>query len=220
MKWQWLVAPGSAIYLVPLVLLAGAAVVLRDRSATRAVLRWWAAVAGVCLLVAASKIAFYGWGTGIRAWDLTCFSGHTVISFAVWPVVGMLLAPPSYRMWRLVGLLAGIALAGLIAYSRIPLGAHPPSEVLAGLALGSAAAAVSIRALRGERFPSLFVPITALVLALSITVPVTHLLPVLPSERWFAQIGVTLSGRTAPVNREKWKDVIVTTYSHRIYLRG
>src|SRR5690606_656112 len=183
------------------------------------ILVWWGAIALACLLTAASKIAFYGWGTGIRAWDLTCFSGHTVISLAVWPVAGMLLAPPSYRMWRLVGLLAGIALAGLIAYSRIPLGAHPPSEVLAGLVLGGAAAAVSIRALRHERFPNLFVPITALVLALTITVPVTHLLPVLPSERWFAQIGITLSGRTAPVNRKKWTDVIVTTYSHSLYLR-
>ncbi|WP_164514554.1 phosphatase PAP2 family protein [Pseudoxanthomonas sp. SGT-18] len=220
MNWQWFVAPGSALYLIPLAALAGIAVMLRSPIGRRPVLIWWSAIAIACLLTAASKIAFYGWGTGIRAWDLTCFSGHTVISFAVWPVVGMLLAPPSYRMWRLVGLLAGVALAGLIAYSRIPLGAHPPSEVLAGLILGGAAAAVSIRTFRDERFPSLFVPITALVLALTITVPATHLLPVLPSERWFAHIGITLSGRPAPVNRKKWKDVIVTTYSHRLYLRG
>jgi len=220
MNWQWFIAPGSALYLIPLAALAGIAVMLRSPAGRRPVLVWWTTIAVACLLTAASKIAFYGWGTGIRAWDLTCFSGHTVISLAVWPVVGMLLAPPSYRVWRLVGLLAGVALAGLIAYSRIPLGAHPPSEVLAGLTLGGAAAGVSIQALWDERFPSLFVPITALVLALTITVPVTHLLPVLPSERWFAQIGIALSGRTAPVNRKKWKDVIATTYSHGLYLRG
>ena len=211
MNWQWFVAPGSALYLIPLAALAGITVMLRSPTGRRPVLVWWSAIAIACLLTAASKIAFYGWGTGIRAWDLTCFSGHTVISFAVWPVVGMLLAPLGHQGWRWAGLLGGVALAGLIAYSRIPLGAHPPSEVLAGLMLGGAAAGVSIQALWDEHFPRLFVPITALVLAVTITVPATHLLPVLPSERWFAQIGITLSGRTAPVDRKKWRNVIATT---------
>src|SRR5690606_22629334 len=159
MKWQWLVAPGSAIYLVPLVLLAGAAVVLRDRSATRAVLRWWAAVAVVCLLIAASKIAFYGWGTGIRAWDLTCFSGHTALSLAVWPVVLMLLAPAERRRRRMAAALAGVAFAGLIGYSRIPLGAHPVSEVIAGVLLGGLGAALGFSALRHRGLHAAFLPI-------------------------------------------------------------
>src|SRR5690606_20878348 len=108
MNWQWFVAPGSALYLIPLATLAGLAVMLRSPSGRRPVLAWWSAIAVACLITAASKIAFYGWGTGIRALDLTCFSGHTVISFAVWPVMGMLLAPPSSSAWRTAGLLAGL----------------------------------------------------------------------------------------------------------------
>src|SRR5690606_41020323 len=136
MNWQWFVAPGSALYLIPLVLLAGAAAVIRSRQALRPVMAWWVAVAAACTLTAASKIAFYGWGTGVRAWDLTCFSGHTVLAFAVWPVVLMLALPASRPQLRVGGLLAGTVFAALIGYSRIPLGAHPPSEVVAGALLG------------------------------------------------------------------------------------
>lgn len=184
MKWQWLVAPGSAIYLVPLVLLAGAAVVLRDRSATRAVLRWWAAVAGVCLLVAASKIAFYGWGTGVRAWDLTCFSGHTALSLAVWPVVLMLLAPQDSPGWRATAALAGTAFAGLIGYSRIPLGAHPVSEVIAGLLLGGLGAALGLQAMWRRSLHGTFLPAIVLAIGVSVVLPPDRVVA-FSSEKWF-----------------------------------
>lgn len=217
-NWQWFVAPGSALYLLPLALLAGIAILARGTGG-RAVLVWWAAILVVCLLTAASKISFYGWGTGIRAWDLTCFSGHTVISFCVWPVVGMLLLSPSSRVLRVLGLLAGISLATVIGYSRIPLGAHPVSEVVAGLLLGALAGGIGAWALRRENLPGLFAPGVGLLLLATTILPMGPL-PTLPSERWFAAVGATLSGREAPWNRKSWKVVTGTTNSRGLHLRG
>jgi len=209
MSWDWriFVLPGSAWLVLPLVAVLGAVLAARDPSARGPVLRWWAAIAVAVLLVAASKIAFYGWGTGVRAWDLTCFSGHTVMAFAVWPVTLMLSMPVARPALRTAGLIAGVLLAALIGYSRIPLGAHPPSEVLAGVALGGAAALVGTRAMWRQQLPLQLAPVLAVLVVLALALPGRHL-PVLPSEKWFAAAGTALSGRDAPVNRKKWRDVI------------
>lgn len=217
MNWQWFVAPGSALYLGPLAILAGAAVLYRER-ARKAVMGWWSAIAFACGMTAASKISFYGWGTGIRAWDLTCFSGHAVISMAVWPVVGMLAAPTSRPGLRAIGTVSGLVLAGLIGYSRIPLGAHPPSEVIAGTLLGGLVGTAGCLLLRHYRLPGTLLPAVGLVLLATMTMP-RGAAPVLPSERWFAAIGTALSGREAPVSRKKWRNADGITISHHVHLR-
>ena len=218
MNWHWFVAPGSALYLLPLACAMGLATMVQAPGAWGPVLRWWLAVATACLLTAASKISFYGWGTGVRAWDLTCFSGHTALAFAVWPVVLMLAVPPDRPAGRLVGLVAGTVLAGLIGYSRVPLGAHPVSEVIAGALLGATAGGVGARALR-RRGPSIrMAPLLVAVLILALALPGRRL-PLLPSERWFADVGVALSGRDKPVKRKKWRDVTDINISHKTNLR-
>lgn len=219
MNWQWFVAPGSALYLLPLVLLTGSAAMLRCPGARRPVMYWWLAVAGACLLTAASKIAFYGWGTGVRAWDLTCFSGHTVLAFAVWPVVLMLALPASRPPLRVAGLLSGIVFAALIGYSRIPLGAHPSSEVIAGALLGGLAGAASAWTLRRQRLSLRLAPLAIAVLILALVLPGGRM-PLLPSERWFAAIGTALAGTTKPVNRKKWRDVTGINNSPKATLQG
>lgn len=69
-----------------------------------------------------------------RSQDHSFPSDHAVLAGAV--AVGVLLAH------RRLGLLA-IALAGLMAFSRVYVGAHFPLDVLAGLALGAAVAGAS-----------------------------------------------------------------------------
>ena len=64
-------------------------------------------------------------------------SGHSVLAAAAWPWLGALLAErePSARAraWY-VGI--GLAIAVLVGVSRMVLGVHRPSEVIAGLGLG------------------------------------------------------------------------------------
>lgn len=218
MSWHWLVAPGSAIYLIPLTLFAGLALLARARDARRPVLTWWGAVAGACVLAAASKISFYGWGTGIRSWNLTCLSGHTVMAFATWPVLGMLLVPPRCEPYRAAGFLAGVVMASLIAYSRIPLGAHPPSEVIAGAMVGAPAGAFGAWALRSQALPASFSALWLLIALMGALFPRT-LAPKLPTERWLASVAVALSGRDEPVTRKRWNRVTKITISRDLHLR-
>lgn len=208
--WRWFVVPGSALCVLPLVLLWGAALWPRA-DARRAVLCWWTAVAVAVLMAAGSKIAFYGWGTGVRAWDLTCFSGHTVLAFSLWPVALAVLVPARPHGLRLLAVLAGIAFAVLIAVSRVKLRAHPIPEVVAGMMLGGVVAAIGLRALWRH---ALAPRATATVLGLLVlgaalaTLPGGHF-PMLPTERWLAHVGAALAGRDAPVDRRRWRDVSI-----------
>ncbi|MEJ2801463.1 phosphatase PAP2 family protein [Comamonadaceae bacterium PP-2] len=100
--------------------------------------RWLSGLAVASLVVLVSKLAFMGWGIGSRAWDFTGFSGHAAISAAIYPVALGLLVGFRWRIW---GALAGVALALLISYSRLPLHAHSVSEVVLGSLVGLSASA-------------------------------------------------------------------------------
>lgn len=65
-------------------------------------------------------------------------SGHSITIFLV--VGGLLLASPWLRRHRLLGAALGM-LAAAVAMSRVMVGAHWPSDVLAGAALGLVSAA-------------------------------------------------------------------------------
>jgi len=104
-----------------------------DHPARRSALRWIAGIAATTVVTTLSKIAFLGFGIGIAALDFTGFSGHSMYSWAILPVLAAIVAG-----WR--GVPVGVALAMLITYSRVDLGAHSWSEAISGMALGAAAA--------------------------------------------------------------------------------
>jgi len=202
-NWSFITHLGDAALVLPLLAAAMTGLALQGRSQRRVALQWAAIVATSLLLVAASKIAFYGWGTGVRRWNLTCFSGHTVSAWLAWPALLMLLAPIRMRALRIVLLVAGAVTALLVGWSRVPLGAHPVSEVVAGALLGVCAAALSIRVLWRQaldmRTRSL---LGAVVLTLAI---VSQADPARPNtERWFQAIATQLSAQP-PHDRVSWR---------------
>lgn len=98
----------------------------------------WVGSLGVAAgLTLATKVAFIGWGVGIASLDFTGISGHAMLSAASWPVVLSILAARFGPGWRRGAIAAGYGIATLVACSRVVLGAHSPSEVVAGFVLGS-----------------------------------------------------------------------------------
>ena len=82
--------------------------------------QWALLFGGVGAIVCASKLAFMGWGIGIRELDFTGFSGHSALSASIWPVMMWLLTGRFSTAVRKTAVLSGYALALLIGYSRRP----------------------------------------------------------------------------------------------------
>ncbi len=130
--WRTLSALGDSRWLLPMALVL---LITLPRADARLKWRWLLAIAVTAGVTLASKLAFMGWGVGIKSVHFTGFSGHAAMSSVIYPVVGALLAGTS-KLPRRIGLVIGVLLATAIAWSRIPLHAHSLSEVIAGLMLG------------------------------------------------------------------------------------
>lgn len=214
MNWSDITHLGDAALVLPLLVVAMAGLAIQGPGQRRAALRWALIIATCLTLVAASKIAFYGWGTGIRRWNLTCFSGHTVSAWLAWPALLMLMAPARLRALRIALLVIGIAIAACVGWSRVPLGAHPVSEVIAGTLLGAPAAGWIIRALWNHAFDKRGIAmLIALVLALTVLTQAGLKRP--HTEYWFQKLGIALSGNDRPVDRSRWRQALQTAEAQR-----
>ncbi|TJZ67152.1 phosphatase PAP2 family protein [Chitiniphilus eburneus] len=159
--------------------------------------RWLAALTLAIGLTLVSKLAFLGWGIGLRALDFTGISGHAMYAAAVWPVAGALLASPTRRR---LGLTLGGVLALLIGVSRLGLAVHSPSEVVAGWMVGAAAATwVLRRPLPHTGTAWRWASILAVALASRwVAVPPSTLAQ---PHQMLVRLALAASGRTAPYDR-------------------
>ena len=133
----------------PAVTIAAAAILFGSllRSSAATALSWLAAVGTCGAATAAGKLALYAYGHPVPTIWLGSPSGHAAAGVLVYgalayaavnaPPAGAQASPPTSFATRLAALLA-IAVAGLIAASRVYLGAHSVSDVLVGLAIGGA----------------------------------------------------------------------------------
>lgn len=141
MSWQFVSFFGDSTVLLPSA--AALLIVLFLRAPSRQVACQWALLFGITgAIVSASKLAFMGWGIGIRELDFTGFSGHTALSAAFWPIFLWLLCARATAGIRRAAVVIGYALAALVGYSRLMIHAHSTSEVVAGLLLGASGSAL------------------------------------------------------------------------------
>ncbi|HHT0257886.1 TPA: phosphatase PAP2 family protein [Raoultella planticola] len=141
MNWQWVSFFGDSTVLLPSA--AAVFMVLFLRRPFRQIAWQWGLLFGITgAIVSASKLAFMGWGIGIRELDFTGFSGHTALSTAFWPIFLWLLCARGSVALRRIAMVMGYLLAGLVGYSRLAIHAHSPSEVIAGLLLGACGSAL------------------------------------------------------------------------------
>ncbi len=106
--------------------------------------RWAAYFGGAVLLVLATKVAFLGWGIGIRELDFTGISGHSMLAAAVLPTLAWWLTQERDDATRGRAVAVGASLAVVIGVSRVLLSAHSAFEVATGLLLGFAVAWATI----------------------------------------------------------------------------
>jgi membrane-associated phospholipid phosphatase len=133
--WQLITRLGEAPILLPAALLAALALLTQAQTRPTAG-RWLLALLLAATLTTVTKLAFIGWGVGIRTLNFTGISGHAMFAASIYPCLLAVMAsnlPPWAQRWA-VG--AGLALAVAVGLSRIEVGAHSLSEVVSGLVLG------------------------------------------------------------------------------------
>ena len=76
-------------------------------------------------------------------------SGHAVAATVFWGMAcALVFAHTRSRAWRALAVVVAGAMIGLVCFSRVYLGAHYPSDVVAGVALGLSCVLVFLRLLR------------------------------------------------------------------------
>jgi membrane-associated phospholipid phosphatase len=164
----------------------------------------WLFLLGVAVtLVTVTKIAFLGWGIGVRVWDFTGLSGHAMFATAVFPVaafLALLSAPPAVRIAGLALALLGGATVGL---SRVVIEAHSPSEAITGCIVGALTALVFVRVAWNATPPGRL-PVAPVVVSLMVIMLGLHKLH-LPTQRWVTHIALKVSGHDRPFVRARWK---------------
>lgn len=141
MYWHLITRLGEVQILLPAALLA-AWVLVGRRDSWRTAGMWLCCLGLAIGLTLASKLAFIGWGLGLPAFNFSGVSGHAMMASALYPVLFATLAPARSMAGRWCAFSVGAALAVLVGMSRVHVGAHSWSEVIAGLALGSAVTAL------------------------------------------------------------------------------
>ncbi|MFC7518752.1 phosphatase PAP2 family protein [Herbaspirillum sp. GCM10030257] len=169
----------------------------------RLALCWSLLFATGMAVVVATKMAFIGWGIGIRAIDFTGFSGHAMRSTAVMPVLFYLMLEKAPRSVRGIGALFGLIFGIVVGISRLAVHAHSVSEVIAGWMLGAAVSVsfiwVAGSTLRNQVFNPLRVMVSMLAL---LTAPYVH--PA-PTQQWLTKITLFVSGHDKAFPRRDWQ---------------
>ena len=152
-------------------------------------------------LVAMSKIAFFGWGIGIRSLNFTGISGHAMLACAVLPIVAYVFLPVRNPIWRWIGCIVGLLAGTAVGVSRVMMEAHSPAESIAGCVLGALIALLVIRLSRQSTTSLspkwIAVPILALILLLTYGKP-------WDVEDIVIKVSLVISGHEQPFSRKTW----------------
>ena len=197
--WQYLSLLGSLAVTGPIGI--AIAVWLLVGKSWRLTLAWCALFGVGMAAVVMTKVAFIGWGVGVEAVEFSGFSGHAMRAAAVFPVAFFLALRPAGPAARNWGLAAGIALAVLIAISRVFVEAHSASEAVTGCLLGLAVAGGFVWFASTEGHLALSRVLVALCIPIVLIAP--RLEPV-PTERWMTRLALRLSGHERPFTRQQW----------------
>jgi hypothetical protein len=156
----------------------------------------WSLVFGLALaLVAATKVAFMGWATGLPALGYRAVSGHATGFTAAFPTLCWLLAQrctPAVRTGAAVG---ALGLGVVVAAALVHAGEHTPAEAIAGWLIGMAAYLCTIHLAGATPAPPTGKALACAALAFAATAWVLHSVSV---GYWMIRLALILSGNHYP----------------------
>ena len=195
--WQILTRLGEAQIALPAAAVTAVGLLLRRDSRSLAY-RWMFLLGCAIALTTVTKVAFIGWGVEWQALDFTGISGHTMFATAIYPVLLLVFTGGAQRGNYRWSLWLGYGLALLVGISRLAVGAHSPSEVLAGLCVGGAASGLALAASGVRAHWNL--PLVPLLLLAWISITPFQL-PASQSHSLVTRLALSLSGHNTPYRR-------------------
>lgn len=195
--WHLVTRLGEAQVLLPAAVLTATALFVQTKTRKLA-LNWLLLIVVAAAITTASKLAFIGWGIGSAAINFTGVSGHAMFAAAILPIVAITFVPGRFGGQHPLVLALGCALAVLVGVSRIKVGAHSGSEVLAGLLLGGA---VTAAALASARAAVIAVRPLVLTLLLVWVALMPFQLPKSKTHLMVNRLAVAMSGNERPYTR-------------------
>ena len=160
--------------------------------------RYMLRMALAVLLTTISKCLFLGWGIGSATLDFTGVSGHAMLATSILPLL-MRGLPWQAMQRRHVGAALGAALALAVGVSRVVVGAHSVSEVVAAWLLGAGVSAPAVRDLREATLSHGASKLAPLILLLALHTPAATYVP---SHSLEVRLALWLSGHSKPFNRQ------------------
>lgn len=197
LAWQLVTRLGEAQILLPAALVASIWLWRRE-SGRPLVTVWLPLLCLATLITTASKVAFLGWGIGLAPVNFTGVSGHAMFAAAVYPLLAGAVAAPLSPVGQRLSVLVAFALALVVGVSRVKIGAHSYSEVLAGLLLGGAASAFALALAHMPHAKIRWWMPVGLALWLSLS-PAGA--PPSRTHDWVTGLSLALSGRDTPYTR-------------------
>jgi hypothetical protein len=168
--------------------------------AWRAAVGWMLAFGMALALVAATKIAFLGWATGLPALDFKAVSGHAAGYTATFPTLCWLLTQRAPPMLRYGATGAALALGMVVVAALIHTGEHTPAEAVAGWLVGAVACACAAYLGAGTPAPPAAIALPSAALAFGITAWVLHSVSV---GYWMVKVALALSGNHYPYSWDR-----------------
>jgi hypothetical protein len=193
MLWSKLFHLGDLSLTLP----AGSAIVawLLAARAWRAALGWTLVFGLALALVAATKVAFLGWATGLPALGYKAVSGHAAGFTAAFPTLCWLLSQRGARPVRLGAAVLALGLGVTVAVALVHAGEHTPAEAVAGWIIGLAAFLCTVHLTGDAPAPPTGRAIACAVLAFGATAWALHAVPV---GYWMIRLALALSGNPHP----------------------
>lgn len=159
----------------------------------------WLLLFGLALaLVAATKIAFMGWATGLPGLHFKALSGHATGFSAAFPTLCWLLARPLGPRVRAVAAGVTLALGILVAVALVQAGEHTRAEAAAGWLIGAATFLCALHLVGDAPPPRPGRGAAALACALLAAGVAAWAVETAPLNHWLVRVALALSGNPSP----------------------
>lgn len=156
----------------------------------------WSLVFGLALaLVAATKVAFLGWATGLPTLGYRAVSGHAAGFTAAFPTLCRLLTQRCTPPVRVAVTVGALGLGVVVAAALVHAGEHTRSEAIAGWIIGMAAFLCTVHLAGDAPAPPTGQALVCAGLAFGATVWALHSVSV---GYWMIRLALALSGNPYP----------------------